>query len=205
MRWVLTVGCLCVLACPRVAAAEWHLTPAVGITFASNTSLLDLDHGTETVHPNFGGSVTFLGGGVLGVEGLVVFTPGFFKGPGSFDPVTNGDKILIESSRSITVMGNVVLTAPRRWTEYNLRPFVSGGIGLLQASYQEKTEDVLPVSVKMSGFNIGGGVIGFFSARTGIRLDLRYFGNLSREGAAFTTDRVHLRYMTASVGLVLRR
>jgi hypothetical protein len=194
MTRVLTFGCLCILACPRGAAAEWHLTPTVGLTFASNTSLPDPDHGTEKVHPQFGAAVSFLGGGVLGVEGVFVFTPGFFK----------GDDILIESSRSIVLMGNVLVTAPRRWTEYNLRPFVSGGVGLLQASYQDRFEG-LPVSTRMSGFNIGGGAIGFFSPHTGVRFDLRYYGNLSRQGVALTSEKVHLRYMTASVGLVVRR
>src|SRR5207237_2138967 len=167
MRRLLGFGCLCLLAWPRAAAAEWHLTPTVGLTFASNTSLVDLDQGTGRVHANFGGTVSFLGGGVLGVEGLVVITPGFYK----------GTEILIESSRSIVVMGNVVLTAPRRWTEYNLRPFVSGGIGLLQASYEETTSNIIPLSAKMVGFNIGGGALGFFSPRTGVLFDFRYYSS----------------------------
>jgi hypothetical protein len=211
MRWVLSGGCLCVLVlgCPRVGAAEWHITPTVGLTFAANTSLIDPDHGTEKVHTHLGGTVSFLGGGVLGVEGLVVITPGFFKGPGSVDPVTNSARKLIKGSRSFVLMGNLMLTAPRRWTEYNLRPFVSGGVGLLQASYEETTEGIIPVSVKLAGFNIGGGAIGFFSPRTGVRFDLRYYSNLygqsPREGLLLTSDKIHLRYMTASVGLVLRR
>jgi hypothetical protein len=198
MRRALAVGCLCVVVCARPAAAEWHLTPTVGLTFAGNTSLFDPDLGSGNVHGNLGGSVTLLGRGVLGVEGLFVWTPGFFK----------GDRNLIQSSRSTVLMGNVMLTAPRRWTEYNLRPFVSGGIGMLQASYQETTEGLIPLSVKLAAFNIGGGAIGFFSPRTGVRFDLRYYSNLpgqSRDLIPLTSDTLHLRYMTFSVGLVLRR
>jgi hypothetical protein len=198
MRRVLTFGCLCLVAVPRAAGAEWHLTPTVGLTFAANTSIVDLDHGTEKVHPHFGGIVSLLGGGVLGIEALIVLTPGFF----------NGDLDFIKSSRSLALMGNVVLTAPRRWTEYNLRPFVSGGVGLLHISFQEKA-DVLPVTENLVGFNIGGGAIGFFSPRTGVRFDLRYYSNLygqsPGEGVLLTSDKLHLRYMTASVGVVLRR
>ena len=110
----------------------------------------------------------------------------------------------------MVVMGNVVLTAPRRWTEYNLRPFVSGGIGLLQASYEETTSNIIPLSAKMVGFNIGGGALGFFSPRTGVRFDFRYYSSLPGQHSDDLPivgfgDRVHLRYMTASVGLVLRR
>lgn len=198
MRWVLTVGCLCVLACPRVAAAEWHLTPMVGITFAGNTSLFDPDLASGNIHANLGGSVTLLGKGVLGIEALAVWTPKFFQ----------GERNLIASSRSVVLMGNVMVTAPRRWTEYNLRPFVSGGIGLLQASYEETTEGIIPLSVKLAGFNIGGGAIGFFSPRTGVRFDLRYYSNLpgqTRDLIPLTSDTLHLRYVTLSVGLVFRR
>ena len=199
MRRVLTFGCLCLLACPRSAAAEWHLTPTVGLTFASNTNLFDPDLGTDKVHANLGGSVSLLGRGLFGVEGLVVLTPNFFKGDGD----------LIESSRSLIVMGNLVLTAPRRWTEYNLRPFVSAGLGLLQASYEEKTP-TLPLSARFAAFNVGGGAVGFFSSRTGVRFDLRYYSTLpGRQSDGLPKlglgDKVHLRYMTASVGIVLRR
>jgi hypothetical protein len=198
MRRVLTFGCLCLLACPRPAAAEWHLTPTVGLTFAANTSIVDLDKGTDKIHPQFGGVVSLLGRGVLGVEGLVVLTPGFFK----------GDLGINTSSRSIALMGNVVVTAPRRWTEYSLRPFVSAGVGLLHVSFQERA-DVLAVTENLGGFNVGGGAIGFFSARTGVRFDLRYYSNLysqsPAQGVLLTSDTLHLRYMTFSVGLVLRR
>jgi hypothetical protein len=199
MRRVLTFGCLCLLASAGPAAAEWHITPTIGLTFASNTSLVDIDHGTDRVHPNVGATISFLGAGVLGLEGVVVLTPGFYK----------GDEVFIESSRSLVVMGNVMLAAPRRWTEYNLRPFVSGGIGLLDASYQQRFEGLPPQTLKRPGFNIGGGAIGFFSPRTGVRFDFRYYSNLpgQRVGGLIplTSDRVHLRYMTVSVGLVLRR
>jgi hypothetical protein len=199
MRRVITFGCLCLLACPRASDAEWHITPTVGLTFAGNTNVSDPDFGSDKIHPNIGASVSLLGRGLFGVEGLVVLTPNFFKGSGG----------LIESSRSFIVMGNVILTAPRRWTEYTLRPFVSGGFGLLQASYEEKTT-LLPLSARFAAFNIGGGAIGFFSPRTGVRFDLRYYSSLPGRDASGLPlvgfgDTVHLRYMTASVGVVLRR
>jgi hypothetical protein len=200
MRRVLVLGCLCLLVYPRASEAEWHLTPMVGLTFAGNTNLFDPDFGSDNVHPNLGGWVSLLGKGLFGVEGVLVFTPNFFKGEGEG---------LVESSRSVIVMGNLVLTAPRRWTEYNLRPFVSGGFGLLQASYEETTGR-LPLSARFAAFNIGGGAIGFFSARTGMRFDLRYYSTLPGRNANDLPlvgfgDKVHLRYMTFSVGLVLRR
>lgn len=188
--------CLLVVILPRAAAAEWHFTPMVGATFFGKTSLIDPDDAAGKVHRNFGGSVALLGSSVVGVEGLVVWTPGIFTGE------TAG---LVNRSRSIAAMGNVVVTTPRRWTEYSLRPFISGGVGLVHTS---RTEDVFPDNRNIPSFNIGGGAIGFLSKRTGLRFDLRYHSSLSRSDEGdppVAIGRVYLRYMTASVGVVLRR
>jgi hypothetical protein len=189
----LAAGVLLALAFPQLAAAEWHFTPMLGTTFFIKTSLIDPDAATDQSHRNFGGSVALLGPGIFGAEGLVVWTPGFFT----------GDKGLVESSRSIAAMGNVVVTTPRRWTEYSLRPFVSGGLGSIHTS---RTEDVFPDNRNIPAFNIGGGAIGFLSKRTGLRFDLRYYSSLARSDEGNVSfGRVYIRYMTVSVGVVLRR
>lgn len=191
----LAASLLLALAFPQSAAAEWHFTPMVGTTFFAKTSLIDPDAATDQSHRNFGGSVALLGGGIFGAEGLVVWTPGFFT----------GDKGLVESSRSIAAMGNVVVTTPRRWTEYSLRPFVSGGFGLLHMS-ETQVVNLFPFNSNIPAFNIGGGAIGFLSQRTGLRFDLRYYSGLSRmDEGNVSIGRVYIRYMTASVGVVLRR
>jgi hypothetical protein len=189
----LAAGVLLALAFPQSAAAEWHFTPMLGTTFFIKTPLVDPDAATDQIHRNFGGSVALLGAGILGAEGLVVWTPGLFT----------GDKGLVEGSRSIAAMGNVVITTPRRWTEYSLRPFVSGGFGLINVSEVGK---VFPFNSNIAAFNIGGGAIGFLSKRTGLRFDLRYYSSLARSDEGNVSfGPVHIRYMTASVGLVLRR
>jgi hypothetical protein len=185
---------LLALTFPTGVAAEWHFTPTVGITFKADTSLLDLDQGTSKIHPDFGGSVALLGAGIFGVEGLIVWTPGFFT----------GNEVVVTKSHAVAMMGNVVLTTPRNWTEYGLRPFVSGGFGALHVS---RTELVFPDTRTIPAFNIGGGAIGFLSKRTGIRFDLRYYNNFtqSEESCQIAIGRCHLRHMTLSAGVVIRR
>ena len=176
-----------------------------GATFFGSTNLFDPEAGSDNVHQHLGGAVSLLGGGLLGVESVFVWTPRFFNDDEA--PIQ-----LVESSRSIALMGNIVLTAPRRWTEYNLRPFVSAGVGWLHTSQTAEEvipvpgEEPIPVSENLLAFNVGGGAVGFFTSRTGIRFDVRYYSNLkpTEEGPAFFGN-VRLRYMTASVGLVLRR
>jgi hypothetical protein len=187
------VALVLALAFPKPAAAEWHFTPLIGTTFFGNTSLIDLENATSKSHFSFGGSVALLGSGIVGVEGLVVWTPGMFTGNG----------VLVSKSYTAAIMGNVVLTTPRRWTEYNLRPFLSGGFGTLKGSKTE-VHVVFPGDFATGAFNIGGGAIGFLSKNTGLRFDLRYYSTLGDfEAPAFGTG--HLRYMTASVGVVIRR
>jgi len=203
MRKVVALCCLVLLLFPAQAAAEWQFTPFVGITFRGSTSIVDIEtvdgkKASEKVHPNFGGAVSFLGGGIFGVESIFTWTPGFFQ---------QGDLDIVEKSRTVALMGNLVLTAPRRLTEYSLRPYVSGGFGLLNATRLDE-EDLLPVKVNLAGFNIGGGAVGFLSANTGLRFDLRYYSTIrpTDEGPGIAIeDRVRLRYMTASVGVVIRR
>ena len=60
----------------------------------------------------------------------------------------------------------------------------------------------------LAGFNIGGGAVGFLSQNTGVRFDLRYYSTLhDTEPIPVTLGDapVHLRYMTFSVGVVIRR
>jgi hypothetical protein len=198
--------CLLLAVLPRPAAAEWQFVPMIGATFKGKTSLLDLENATGKVHRDFGGAVSLLGGGIFGAEALVIYTPGFFETDDVvFETPIPGDIVGITSSRSLALMGNVVLTTPRRWTEYGLRPFVSGGLGLLHVQSEDEDE-VFPVHANLAGYNIGGGAVGFLTPRTGVRFDFRYFSSLHRQEAVFEAfGRTHLSYMTLTVGLVIRR
>lgn len=199
MLKVLALCGVVLLGFTRTAEAEWHFVPMAGLTMFGSTSLLDLEKGTADRHGHLGASVVFLGGGILGVEALTIWTPGFFE-------KSNPEVEFLESSRTLVAMGNIVLTAPRRWTEYSLRPYVSGGLGLMHASTTEmRPAGLFPINVNVAGFNIGGGAVGFLSERTGLRFDFRYHSTLNRSEEAPSIGPVHLRYVTASVGLVFRR
>jgi hypothetical protein len=213
MRRTLTVCALCLLLAPRAASAEWHFTPLFGVTFGGSTTFVDLQHGTDKRHMNFGGAVSRFGEGVVGVEGIVIYTRHFFEFDGPRDPA---DPVppAIAKSYTLSAMGNVVLTVPKRWTEYFLRPYVSGGFGLLRAVSIDQPDVVqptpfFPLTSNMPGYNIGGGAIGFLSQGTGLRFDVRYHAGLRRDPGKDAENVIgpdlHLRYMTAEIGLVIRR
>jgi hypothetical protein len=191
---------------PAPAHAEWQITPMLGVTFRGNTTLIDPENATGAPHKEFGGAVTFLSKGLFGVEGVLSVTPGFFhvERPRSRDgePLPTGIQ-LVTGSYTLAAMGNVVVAAPRRYTEYFLRPFASAGLGVLRASETNVAD--LNVEATRLGFNVGGGAIGFLTAHTGVRFDLRYYSNVHRAPPRGTAvGPVHLRYLVASIGLVIR-
>ena len=193
---LLTLSVLLTAALPAEAAAEWQLAPFIGWTFKADTTLVDLAFGTDDTHWTFGGTTTLIGAGPFGVEGLFHYVPRFFGGGG------NGS--LVSSSRVMTLMGNAVLATPRGWNEYGLRPFVSGGLGVIDAK-SEDLNGVLQVDQTLLAFNVGGGAVGFLTERTGLRFDLRYFRHLkplAQEGESFGD--VRLSYWTATIGVVLK-
>jgi hypothetical protein len=194
--------CILLLVLARPVAAEWHIVPMFGLTTLGSTSIVDAEEATGKRHWNLGGAVSFLGSGLLGAEVVTFWTPGFFDR----DEV-GGEPDFVKSSRTVSLMGNIVVTAPQRWTEYGLRPFVSGGFGLMHVSKTDIPENILPrVDLNLLGYNVGGGAVGFFTQRTGVRFDVRYHSvlNPSDHGLIAFGD-VRMRYVTATVGIVFRR
>jgi hypothetical protein len=199
MLRALAAGCMCLLAVPATAHAEWHITPMIGVTLAGKTSFQDLDKGTGKAHPALSISGMWLSKSIFGVEAFGHITPRLFENGGT----------LVTSSRSTVLMGNLVVTAPRKLTEYFLRPFASGGFGLLRVFERAEPifgERVLDIHANLAGFNIGGGAIGFLTQDVGVRFEFRYFGTLHATDRGFEAiGPAHLRYTTASVGVVIRR
>ena len=194
-------------ALPVRAAAEWQFAPFVGTTFAGATNLFDPEDGATQRHWNFGGTVRLLGPGILGLESVFIYVPGYFQRANlsAFDPdIPPGTNIT--ASRSFALMGNIVLTTPRTWNQYGLRPFVSGGFGLLHVFHDDR---LAPLRGNLLGYNIGGGAVGLLTDNVGVRFDLRYFrvppGQTPTESTPTVGDRVSLHYWTATVGVVFKR
>lgn len=207
---VLTLAAALFFLFPAIARAEWQFTPFLGYTFNGSTTLLDFGRianqtANDEPHVDFGGSVRLLGPGPIGVEGYYLHTPGFFDAK-QFD--INLPRIL--DSRTYAVMGNMVLTTPRAWNRYGLRPAISGGIGLIHAAARDE-RNVFPFTLNLWGMNVGGGAVGFLSDRVGLRFDLRYFRNI--KGIALEDlevpvtfgEPLRLSYWSATVGIVIKR
>ena len=177
------------------AAADFLITPFVGSTFAGDTTLLDLDVGAASAkHLTFGGSAAWLSDQILGVEADFAMTPGFFQ--------NSSGAGLVVSSRVTTLTGNVIAAFPLSVTRESLRPYVTGGLGLMRAT----AEDLIGLNEggNWLGLQLGAGAIGFINDRTGIRFDLRNSRSLSRDTTLLGERKSKLSFWRATVGVTLR-
>jgi hypothetical protein len=144
----------------------------------------------------FGWTAAGMRGGIVGGEVDFGFSPNFFG-----EPVDNS---------ALTVMGNLIIGIPVGGTAgVGLRPYVTGGAGLIRT--QIDTPTGRDNASNMVGFNVGGGLIGFFSDHFGARGDLRYFKNLTKGTnpndlgpVDFGFDLGSLDFWRASIGIVIR-
>jgi hypothetical protein len=189
------LAALAILVCPSTAAADWLLIPFVGGSFAPETTFLIPEKGAGQ-KLTLGGSVALLSDGVLGLEADVGHTPGFFQGD---DPLG-----LVLSSRVTTVSGSVILAVPLSITRESLRPYVVGGVGLLQTRSRHAGA-AIPVEEDLLGAIVGAGAIGMVTFQTGLRFDVRYIKAASGAAGPFAQPGLsRLSFWRASAGLVLR-
>ncbi|MFN2445041.1 MAG: outer membrane protein [Vicinamibacterales bacterium] len=150
------------LGAPSAARADWLLTPFIGTTFSGSAT---------NEHLTYGGSLGFMGAGIVGFEVDFGYTPEFFQGD-------DEDFDLISDSNVTTLMANVIVGAPIGGDEGSVRPYFSGGAGLLRSSVAD-ADEFFDVSNNDFGINFGGGVMAFFTDNVGIRGDVRYFRSLT--------------------------
>jgi hypothetical protein len=177
------------------ARADFLVTPFIGSAFGGSTTLLDLDTGAASAkHWTFGGSAAWLSDQVLGVEADFAMVPGFFE--------NSGGTGLITGSRVTTLTGNVLAALPLSVSRESLRPYITGGLGLIHAT----ADDLIGLneSGDWLGLQVGAGAIGLISERTGVRFDLRHSRALSRDTTLRGERTSKLSFWRAAVGFTLR-
>ena len=195
MRRRLAVALLLLGIPPATARADWLITPFLGTSFARDTNLLVFEEGAGR-KLTLGASVALLTDGILGLEADVSHTPGFFEGN---DPLG-----LVLTSRVTTVSGNVIVAAPLALTRESLRPYLVGGLGLMQAR-SKHAAGLFPVEQDLLGLGVGAGAIGFVTERTGLRFDVRHIKAISGTDGPFARPGVsRLSFWRATAGLTIR-
>ncbi len=190
---VLVAGLL--LLSVRTYAADRQIRPFIGATFGGGTTFVDPEDAVGKANLAIGASAVFLGE-VFGTEVEIADVPGFFE---------SGDKHLVILSRVTTISGNVVVAAPHRLTEYSLRPYFVGGIGLMRVR-TTTAFGVFDVSTVIPALDAGVGAIGFLTNRIGVCWDVRRFqsvgSNTGNVGLSFGDE--HLSFWRATMAIVIR-
>ena len=185
IRKVVLMGLFALLlAAP--ARADWFISPLVGVNFGGDTN-------TDSRKPPFGVSLGYMGAQVIGFETTFMYTPSFFD-----------DEDLIGSNNVMSWMGNVIVGVPIG-TEQQVRPYVSGGVGLLRSRIgSDDATDLFDISRNDFGVNVGVGAMGFFTPNVGIRGDVRYFRSLSDDTGDFDIDLADFDFWQFTGGLAFR-
>jgi opacity protein-like surface antigen len=161
LRNALWMSVLVLLLAAPAARADFFVSPLVGGNFAGDTN-------SNSRKAPFGVSFGYMGAGIVGAEAQLMYTPSFF-----------GSKSLIGTNNVMSLMGNLIVGAPLGSWDKQIRPYVSGGVGLLRSRIGGGATDLFNITQNDFGMNIGAGAMGFFTSHVGLRGDVRYFRSLN--------------------------
>jgi Outer membrane protein beta-barrel domain len=193
--WRIAAATLCLLLLAAMPArADFFITPFAAIKFAGDATIVDLDSGASNVKFTLGGMAGVLSDGLFGVEADVAYVPRFFE---------RSTSALVTRSHVLTIMGNVMVAVPRSVTGYSLRPFVSGGAGLMHVNIDDVLE-IVPVDSNLFGINAGGGAVGQLTPNLDVRFELRWFKSVTSGSEQPLRPGPPLTFWRIAVGLTIR-
>jgi hypothetical protein len=172
-------GALFVAAVP--ARAEIILTPFYGKAFGGST---------DSSRTTYGGALGFLGGGVFGFEGEFAYVKDF-AGDAPADTLA--------SNKVQSLSANFMIAMPAG----QVRVYGTGGVSLIRPDLKTR-EGFVVVNEDKVGYNVGGGVILFFSDHAGLRGDIRFFRTFGDFQAGEVVSVGKLDYWRGVVGLTLK-
>src|SRR6187455_1468112 len=151
-----------ILLAPVPARADTLLIPFFGVNFGGDAGK-EFSEAFDTSQYNWGASISFMGGGVFGVEADFGFSPDFYG------------KTDVGGSNVLTATGNLLIGIPFGGQHgFGVRPYGVVGTGLLRSKSDFGT-DVAEIDENDLTWSAGGGVLLFFGSNAGLRFDVRYF------------------------------
>ena len=195
MSLVRTLGTALLLMAlmPAAARADGMIIPFAGVNFGGDSGKA-LEDAFDASRFNWGVSFAYMGGGVLGLEADLGYSPDFFG------------KTDIGGSSVLTVTGNLLLGIPLGGQKgFGIRPYALVGVGLIRS--QVKAFDLFEIDDNKAAWDFGGGVMLFFGTNVGIRADLRYFrtfGEVDFLDIDILNPPGDVDFARASGGLILR-
>ena len=192
------VALLVVLASPRAAAADFFITPFLGMKFGGSTSIVDLELASGKKKLVLGIAARTIDDGIIGYEVEFANIAGFFANEevSAITPLVKGGSYVND------LTGSVVLSLPPGVTGGGLRPYAVIGGGLIHATSEDYLELFL-VRRTVPAINLGVGAIGMLTNNVGVRFDLRHLRSLTNDAPTGGVGR-QIAYSRFTIGLMLR-
>lgn len=165
------------------ARAEVLLTPFYGQAFGGST---------DASRSTYGGALGFLGGGIFGFEGEFGYVKDF-AGDGT------SDVDVLASNKVQSLSANLMVAMPAG----QVRVYGTGGVSLLRPDLKTRGGFVV-VNEDKVGYNVGGGIMLFFSDHVGLRGDIRYYQTFGDLQAGELVSLGKLDYWRGVGGLTLK-
>ena len=171
---------------PREARADIFIAPSVSWSFNSDY----LEQSRQGWGVTFGATGAF-----VGFELDWTRTDDFFASEDQVEPVT------AEENRVQTLMFNLLITMPTG----RAKPYVAAGAGVIQ-SHLASDLALFGFDDNGLGFNVGGGIMGYFTDHVGVRADLRYFRTVADlfQDNSLDVDFGALDFWRGSLGVALK-
>jgi opacity protein-like surface antigen len=177
------------------ARADGFVSPFLAVNFGGDAGGTFNNNVRDRGRTTFGGNVGFMGGGVLGLELDVAYTKNFY-----------GDGAVVGDNSLLTVMPAVILGIPIGGQQgLGVRPYATAGVGMIRRNLNLSGFDVFDGSDL--AYNVGFGVMGYFSDHVGLRADYKYFRNFEVDDASLTNIDFHrgtFDFSRAAIGVLFR-
>ena len=194
------------LLAPAPAAADWQVRPFIGFTFGGATTFVDPEKAIGTQNAVIGVSGGWLGE-IFGLEVDFGRAPGFFQTgeTAAISAIAAASDPNVLTSAVTTLTGNVVIALPARLAGYGLRPYFSGGAGLMHIDTVGQLQ-AFELHRTLPTLSLGGGVTGFLTNRVGLNWDVRRLSTLRGEGETIgnSVGREQLSFWRATMAVALR-
>jgi opacity protein-like surface antigen len=183
------VAALAAAAAP--ARADGFVTPYLGYNFGGDSANCQSLTDCEEKHLNFG--VSLMGTAtIIGFEEEIGYTKNFFAST----PLADNNVFTAMSNLTAGVFKGPV------------QPYVLAGVGLIRSHVSLNVIEATSQTNNSFGWNVGGGIQGFFSPSVGIRGDLRHLRTFQDVPlplfGTFAQPNEKLGFWRGSLGLAFR-
>ena len=177
------------------ARADGFVSPFLAVNFGGDAGGTFDDNVADRSRAAFGGNVGFMSGGIFGVELDVAYTKNFY-----------GEGAIVGDNSLLTVMPAVIVGIPIGGQQgLGVRPYFTAGVGVIRRDLSISGFDVFEGSDL--AYNLGGGLMGYFSDHIGLRADYKFFRNFEVDDASLINIEFHrgtFDFSRAGIGLLFR-